>query len=68
MELRRVSSFLFESERCVLRAPIEGEVACFLLYRGKIGLQRSSIRVLNNMVDPFLYMPEAVFENPERVV
>lgn len=63
-----MSSFLFESEGWVLKAPIEGEVTCFLLYGGKIGLQRSSIRVLNDMVDPCLYMPEAVFENPECVV
>lgn len=68
MELRRVSSFLFESEGWVLRAPIEGEIACFLWYGSKIGLQRSSIWVLNDMVNPCLYMPEAVFENPECVV
>lgn len=37
-----MSSFLFESERWVLRVPTGGgKVTCFLLYRGKMGLQRA---------------------------
>jgi hypothetical protein len=38
---RKVSFFLFDSESWMLRPSMGGRAECFLLYRSKLGFQRS---------------------------